>query len=214
MPITAAIVEDNNEYRNSINYVLRMSKGVKVLGEFSRAEELLEVFSEINPDVILMDIGLPGISGIEATKEIRKKYPRTKIVILSVYEDNDNIFNAICSGAIGYITKPIMPDQLIEAVENAFDGGTPMSPNIARKVLEMFKKFAPPQGADYNLTERELEVLNLLIEGNDYKEIADQLFISFFTVKAHIRNIYDKLHVHSKSQAVSKALKEGLFLKR
>jgi DNA-binding NarL/FixJ family response regulator len=213
MAITVVLVEDNSEYRNGMNYVLQMFRGVKVLADFSNAEDLLEVIDSIIPDVILMDIGLPGISGIEATKLIHKSYPRIKTVILTVFEDDDNVFNAICSGAIGYLTKPVMPDQLMEAVENAFDGGTPMSPRIARRVLEMFNKFAPPEKADYNLTEREMEVLNYLVQGFDYKDIADAMFISIYTVRAHIRNVYDKLHVHSKSQAVSKALKENLLKK-
>jgi len=213
MAITVAIVEDSYEYRNGMNYVLNSSKGVSVLADFGSAEDLIEALDTLSPDVILMDIGLPGISGIEATKIINRKHPRIKIVILTVFEDDDNVFKAICSGAIGYMTKPVMPDQLMEAVENAFDGGTPMSPRIARKVLEMFNKFAPPEDADYNLTDRELEVLNNLVQGMDYKEIAETLFISIYTVRAHIRNVYDKLHVHSKSHAVSKALKENLLRK-
>ena len=131
--------------------------------------------------------------------------------MLSVYEDDDNVFRAICAGASGYVTKPVMPQQLLDAVEHAFGGGTPMSPHIARKVLEMFKQHVPPAKADYNLTERECEVLRLLTQGDDYKEIADKLFLSIYTIRAHIRNIYDKLHVHSKSQAVATALKQGLI---
>jgi len=212
MAIIVAIVEDNKDYRNGIHYVLRMSKGISVAGEYQNAEELIDNVDKIAPDVILMDIGLPGLSGIDATKIINNKYPRIKIVILSVYEDDDNVFKAICAGAIGYMAKPVMPDQLLDAVEYAFDGGTPMSPHIARRVLEMFKKFVPPPEADYNLTERELEVLNYLVQGLDYKQIAENMFLSVFTIRAHIRNVYDKLHVHSKSQAVSKALKEHILV--
>ena len=211
MSITIAIVEDHQDYRNGINYVLRMSKGFSVVGEFKNAEDFFKEIDEIIPDVVLMDIGLPKMSGIEATREIKKRYPRMKIVILSVYEDDDNVFRAICAGAIGYLTKPVMPNALLEAVENAFDGGTPMSPRIARKVLEMFKKFAPPEEADYNLTSRELEVLNYLVQGLDYKQVAETLCLSIYTVRAHIRNVYDKLHVHTKSQAVLKALKENII---
>lgn len=134
--------------------------------------------------------------------------------MLSVYEDDDNVFRAICAGASGYVTKPVMPQQLLDAVEQAFGGGTPMSPHIARKVLQMFKHYAPPPRADYNLTDRECEVLKLLTQGDDYKQIADKLFLSVFTIRAHIRNIYDKLHVHSKSQAVATALKEGIVSSR
>ena len=124
---------------------------------------------------------------------------------------NENVFKAICAGASGYVAKPVQPDKLLEAVEQAFAGGTPMSPHIARRVLEMFRQFAPPKKADYNLTAREQEVLELLVQGDDFKTIAEKLFLSNYTIRAHIRNIYDKLHVHSKSQAVSKALKERIL---
>lgn len=214
MPITVAIVEDNPDYRTGISYILKTSPTCMIVGEFANAEDFLDEVDEILPDVVLMDIGLPGISGIEATSTIKQKYPRIQVIILSVFEDDDNVFRAICAGAIGYVAKPVMPQQLLEAVENAFNGGTPMSPHIARKVIEMFKQHAPPPKADYHLTERELDVLERLVQGDDYKQIADKLFLSIFTVRAHLRNIYDKLHVHSKSQAVSKALNEGLVTKK
>jgi DNA-binding NarL/FixJ family response regulator len=213
MPISVAIVEDNPDFRLGTSYILKSSKECIVAGEYENAEDFIDSIDRIHPDVVLMDIGLPGISGIEATDILKKNYPRLQIVILSVHEDDDNVFKAICAGAIGYVTKPIMPNQLLEAVDFAFTGGTPMSPHIARKVLQMFKDHVPPQKADYNLTERELEVLDHLVQGEDYKVIADRMILSVFTIRAHIRNIYDKLHVHSKSQAVSKTLKEGLLRK-
>jgi len=175
---------------------------------FLTAEELIDTFDDIAPDVVLMDIGLPGMSGIDAIARLKRDHPRVEIVVLSVFEDDESVFRAICAGASGYLAKPAMPQQLVEAVEHAFGGGTPMSPHIARKVLEMFKEYAPPPSADYHLTAREREVLELLVQGEDYKSIAERLFLSVFTVRAHLRNIYDKLHVHSKSQAVAKALKE------
>jgi DNA-binding NarL/FixJ family response regulator len=181
-----------------------------VAGEYGTAEELIDEFDKVSPDVVLMDIGLPGMSGIEAIGQLKRDHPRVEIVVLSVFEDDGNVFRAICAGASGYIAKPAMPQQLLEAVEHAFGGGTPMSPHIARKVLEMFKQNAPPPRADYHLTPREFEVLELLVNGDDYKSIAEKLFLSLFTIRAHIRNIYDKLHVHTKSQAVSKALKENV----
>jgi DNA-binding NarL/FixJ family response regulator len=214
MPISVAIVEDNPDFRLGTSYILKSSKECIVAGEYENAEDFIDSIDQVHPDVVLMDIGLPGISGIEATEILKKHYPRLQIVILSVHEDDDNVFKAICAGAIGYVTKPIMPNQLLEAVDFAFTGGTPMSPHIARKVLQMFKDHVPPQKADYNLTERELEVLDHLVQGEDYKVIADRMILSVFTIRAHIRNIYDKLHVHSKSQAVSKTLKEGLLHKR
>jgi DNA-binding NarL/FixJ family response regulator len=210
MPITVAVVEDSADYRMGISFILRSSPACKCVGEFASAEEFLDVIDEIQPEVVLMDIGLPGMSGIDATAIVKREHPRTEIIMLSIFEDDDNVFRAICAGASGYVTKPVMPQQLLEAVEHAFSGGTPMSPHIARKVLNLFKQHVPPPKADHNLTPRELEVLQLAVQGDDYKQIAEKLFVSFFTVRAHIRNIYDKLHVHSKSQAVAKALKERL----
>jgi DNA-binding NarL/FixJ family response regulator len=211
MPITVAIVEDNHNLRMGTSYILSTSPKFKVVGEYENAEELQENFRDIKPGVVLMDIGLPGISGIEATARIKTSFPQVQIVILSVFEDNENIFQAICAGACGYISKPVMPDQLLKAVEQAFDGASPMSPNIARKVLDLFKLHVPPVKADYNLTNRELDVLTLLTQGDDNKMIAEKLFLSLFTIRAHLRNIYEKLHVHSKSQAVAKALQERLL---
>lgn len=210
MPISVAIVEDSPDIRLGTSYILRSSRGCTVAGEYGTAEELIDEFDKVSPDVVLMDIGLPGMSGIEAIGQLKRDHPRVEIVVLSVFEDDGNVFRAICAGASGYIAKPAMPQQLLEAVEHAFGGGTPMSPHIARKVLEMFKQNAPPPRADYHLTPREFEVLELLVNGDDYKSIAEKLFLSLFTIRAHIRNIYDKLHVHTKSQAVSKALKENV----
>lgn len=208
MPITVAIVEDHPDIRMGTSFILRSSKSAAVVGEFERAEDLLRRFEEIRPDVVLMDVHLPGMSGIEATALLKAEHPRVEIIILSVLEDDESVFNAICAGASGYVTKPVMPDRLLDGVEQAFGGGTPMSPNIARRVLAMFKQNVPAPKSDYSLTTRELEVLEMLTRGADFKQIAERLFLSPFTVRAHIRNIYDKLHVHSKSEAVAKALRE------
>ncbi len=214
MPITVAIVEDHPDIRMGTSFILRSSKSVSVVGEFERAEELLRKFEAIRPDVVLMDVHLPGMSGIEATALLKADHPRVEIIILSVLEDEESVFNAICAGASGYVTKPVMPDRLLDAVEQAFGGGTPMSPNIARKVLAMFKQNVSAPTSDYSLTPRELEVLEMLTQGADFKKIAERLFLSPFTVRAHIRNIYDKLHVHSKSEAVAKALRERVVSSR
>ena len=211
MPITVAIVEDSPDIRMGTSYILRLSPKYTVVGEYETAEELIDNFQRIRPEVVLMDIGLPGMSGIEAIEKLKRQVSRVEIVVLSIFEDDDNVFRAICAGASGYIAKPASPQQLTDAVEHAFGGGTPMSPHIARKVLEMFKKNIPPPQADYNLTPRELEILDRLVQGDDYKAMAEKLFLSVFTVRAHMRNIYDKLHVHSKSQAVAKALKEKVI---
>ncbi len=211
MPITVSIVEDNPDIRMGTSYILRQSPSCQLLGEYETAEEFMENMNSTPPDVVFMDIDLPGMSGIEATAQLKRKYPKMQIVMLSVFADDDNVFRAVCAGASGYVAKPVMPAQLLEAVDHAFNGGTPMSPHIARRVLEMFKKYMPPPRAEYNLTARELEVLKLLTDGGDYKAIAEKLFLSHYTVRAHLRNIYDKLHVHSKSEAVAKALKERVI---
>jgi DNA-binding NarL/FixJ family response regulator len=214
MSIAVAIVEDSPDIRAGTSYILRSSPAFAVVGEFETAEELFDAEGEIGPDVVLMDLGLPGMSGIEAIGRLKESYPRLEIVVLSMFEDDDNVFRALCAGASGYITKPATPQQITDAVEHAFSGGTPMSPRIARKVLDIFKQIAPPPKADYSLTPRELEILDHLVQGDDYKAIAQKLFLSLFTVRAHIRNIYDKLHVHTKSQAVGKALKERVIPRR
>src|SRR5690554_1298034 len=214
MAITVAIVEDNENLRIGTTFVLKSSPSFEVVGSFETAEELIKNFDDIVFDVVLMDIELPGMSGIEATEILKKEHPHVQIVILSVFQDDDNVFRAICAGACGYVAKPVMPNQVLDLVEQAFAGASPMSPHIARRVLDMFKQHLPPPKADYNLTPRELEVLDLLIQGYDNKMIAEKLFLSTFTIRAHIRNIYDKLHVHSKSQAVAKALKESVIPKK
>lgn len=214
MPIAVAIVEDNPDYRLGISYVLKASPGVVVLGEFASAEAFFKALPAGAPDVVLMDLGLPGMPGIDAIARLRAEAPRVQAVVLSIHEDDEHVFRAICAGAVGYLTKPVMPDKLLEAVEAAFGGGTPMSPHIARRVLEMFRQHTPPRHADYNLTDREVAVLERLVDGDGYRQIADALFISVYTVRAHLRNVYEKLHVHSKSQAVSKALQEGLLPRR
>lgn len=211
MPIVVALVEDHPDMRAGTSLILRASPGVNVVGEYGTAEDFFAGIREPYPDVVLMDINLPGMSGIEATARLKNDHPRIEIVVLSVLEDDDNIFRAICAGASGYVTKPVMPQDLIEAVEHAFGGGTPISPHIARKMLDLFRQKLPAPREEYQLTPREREVLERLVQGDDYQQIADRFFLSLFTVRAHIRNIYDKLHVHSKSQAVAKALREKVF---
>jgi len=208
--IPVAIVEDNRDLRTGMVYILESSPTCRCVGAFTNAEDFIAAYDTLKPEVVLMDIGLPQISGIEATRIIKERSAPTEIVILSVFEDDDNVFRAICAGASGYVTKPVMPQTLIESIGEAAEGGTPMSPHIARRVLNLFKRHVPPPASDHGLTAREKDVLELLVKGGGFKEIADDLVISLYTVRAHIRNIYEKLHVHSKSQAVAKALREGL----
>ena len=209
--ITVGVVEDSRDLRRGVTLILESSANCRCVGAFANAEDFLDKFPVLKPEVVLMDIGLPGISGIEATGIVKEKYPATEIIILSVFEDDDNVFRAICAGASGYVTKPVMPQRLLEAVGEASAGGTPMSPHIARRVLNLFKRHLPPPAAEYDLTAREKEVLGVLVNGGTFQDIADELVVSVFTVRAHIRNIYEKLHVHSKSEAVAKALLERLI---
>jgi DNA-binding NarL/FixJ family response regulator len=214
VPVAVAVVEDNVDCRLATSNALEALPGVIVVAAFGTAEAFFDSLERSVPDVVLMDIGLPGMSGLEAIERLRTRAPSAKAVILSVHEDDENVFRAICGGAVGYLAKPVMPATLQEAVESALAGGAPMSPHIARRVLEMFRTYAPAPQAAHNLTEREVGVLERLVEGDGYREIADALCISIYTARAHLRNIYEKLHVHSKSQAVAKALQAGLLRRR
>ena len=160
-----------------------------------------------------MDIGLPGMNGIEGIRKVKQILPDLAILVLTVYEENDHVFDALCAGACGYLVKKTPPSKLLDAIKDAYEGGAPMSSHIARKVIDFFQKKKPvtPQKSNYVLTAREKEILAGLVEGHNFKAIADSLFISIETVRFHFRNIYKKLHVHSQSEAVAKALKEGII---
>ncbi|GJQ21228.1 MAG: DNA-binding response regulator [Bacteroidia bacterium] len=189
--------------------MLQNTEGFQCVGEFSSVEEALRTIH--NSDVVLLDIGLPGKSGIEGIPPLRKKLPAAQIVMLTGLEDDKNIFSAIVAGANGYILKKTPPAKLLHAIEDAAYGGMPMTPFVAKKAMEMFRKYVPAPSEKTSLTAREREILALLVDGMNYNGIAEKLFISLDTVRNHIRHIYEKLHVHSKSQAVAKALKQGLM---
>ena len=211
---TIAIVEDHPDLRTSLKLVLDTAPQLHCIGEYGSCEALLKEIEngEIEPQVILMDIGLPGISGIEGVSRVKEIHPDCDILMLTIYEDDANVFRAICAGASGYLLKKSTPAEILGAVAQVAAGGVPMTPVIARKVMTMFRDFAPaPPRADVNLTPREKEVLTALVDGLDYKQIAERLFISFDTVRNHLRHIYEKLQVHSKSEAVAKALKRRLI---
>ena len=172
-------------------------------------EALAERWKEV-PDVALVDIGLPGISGIEGLPQLQAKYPGTALLMLTVYEDDERIFQALCAGAGGYLLKKTPAAKLLESLGEMVGGGAPMSPEIARRVLRLFREVRPPQRAHCDLTPHELRLLKLLVEGHNYQSAAGELGVSFSTINFHMQNIYGKLHVHSKSEAVAKALREGL----
>ena len=206
------IVEDKKGIRDGLTVLLCATDGIECVSGYGNCEDMLQQLETDRPDVILMDIGLPGMSGIEGTREAKKILPDTTVLVLSVYEDDDNIFQALCMGASGYLVKNTPPAQLIEAIKEAHAGGSPMSSSIARKVVNLFRKnLSGRVESDVHLTERETEILTGLSEGHSYMSVADALFISVDTVRYHIRNIYQKLEVHSQSESVSKAIRKGLI---
>lgn len=209
MTIRVTIIEDHEDFREGLFYMLQNTEGFQCVGKFPSVEEALRTIPE--SDVVLVDIGLPGKSGIDGIPLLRKKLPKAQIVMLTGLEDDKNIFSAIVAGANGYILKKTPPAKLLHAIEDAANGGMPMTPFVAKKAVEMFRKFVPEQNEPANLTPREREILSLLVDGMNYSGIAEKLFISLDTVRNHIRHIYEKLHVHSKSQAVAKALRQGLI---
>ena len=211
--ITVAIVEDHPDLRNSLEMALQSTPDVQCLGAFGQVEPLLEELARGNltPRVILMDIGLPGMNGIEGVKRVKALHPDAEILMLTIHAEDEKVFQAICAGASGYLLKNTGMEEILQAIRQAVAGGVPMSATIARRVMEMFRDFAPrPDDAARDLTPREREVLKALADGLDYKQIADRLCISMDTVRSHIRHIYEKLQVHSKSEAVAKALRQRL----
>ena len=206
--IRVAIFEDNRNLREGLFNLLESSEGFTCVGAFAHCERVVDNIEETQPDVILMDIELPVINGIEAVKRIREKNTGLKILMETIFEDDEKIFQSICNGAQGYILKNTPPDVILKSIREIYEGGAPMTPSIASKVLKMFKNTSSKTiSNEYNLTEREKEILKCLIEGMSYKMIADSCFISSDTVNGHIKNIYKKLQVHSKSEAVVKAIK-------
>jgi DNA-binding NarL/FixJ family response regulator len=211
--IRVVVVEDNNAIREGLKILIDGTEGYVCAGAYAECETMLKSIEKISPDVLLMDLGLPGMNGIEGIKRVKKLLPELTILVLTIYEENERIFDALCAGASGYLVKKTQPSKLLEAIREAYDGGAPMSSQIARKVIEFFqnKNTSSPQKNNYVLTPREKQILSGLVEGHNFKAIADSLFISIETVRFHFRNIYRKLHVHSQSEAVAKALKEGLI---
>ena len=211
--IKVAIVEDNQTIREGLSALINGTEGYKCVAAFRDCETFLNKLNQLEVDVVLMDIGLPGMSGIEGVAQAVKKNPDLNILMLTIYEDSEKVFDALCSGASGYLVKKTPPAKLLEAIKDAHDGGSPMSSGIARQVINAFKetKAKTSNDEDYKLSSREIEVLNLLSDGYNYQEIAESMFISVDTVRHHIRNIYKKLHVHSQSEAVAKAIRKKII---
>jgi DNA-binding NarL/FixJ family response regulator len=206
--IRVVIFEDNRNLRESLFNLLETSEEFTCTGAFAHCERVVENIEETQPDVILMDIELPLVNGIEAVRLIREKYTDVKILMETIFEEDEKIFQSICNGAQGYILKNTPPEEILSAIKEIYEGGAPMSPIIASKVLRMFKfNLANEKDDLFNLSTREKEILKCLVEGMSYKMIADTCFISADTVNGHIKNIYKKLQVHSKGEAVAKAIK-------
>jgi DNA-binding NarL/FixJ family response regulator len=205
------VYEDNDDLRESLCNLIMFSDDLLLLGNFARLNDVTKQVGEFQPEVILMDIDMPGINGIEAVKIIRTFNQQVQIIMLTVFDDNSHVLDAICAGASGYLLKKNISDQLLDAISQVLQGGAPMSPGIARMVIQSMQQTTKPPANNYNLTGREKEILSNLSKGNSYKLIAAELFISIDTVRTHIKNIYEKLQVHSQVAAVSKAVNEKLI---
>ncbi len=214
MSLRIAIFDDNKNIRESISMLLNTVESFEVAGSFAHVLDCIADVKSCQPDVILMDIEMPGMTGIEAVCRIKKEFPQIQVLMQTVFEDDDRVFDSICAGASGYILKNFLNTKLIDAIKELQYGGSPMSPSIARKVLTRMQQIPehvrPEEAPNYHLTPREKEVLACVVNGLAYKMIADQLNISYETVRSHIKKIYEKLHVASLTEAVSKAMKERI----
>jgi len=209
--VTVVIIEDLREVREGLAILVNGTAGFHCVGSFRTMEDALDGTPSLRPDIILTDLGLPGMGGVEGIHILRQRIPDVPILALTVYDDDENVFNAICAGASGYLLKNTPPGRLLESLRELADGGAPMSPDVARRVLEIFRQFRPPERAPSALTPHELTLLKLMVEGHHYKTAASEMGISINTVSFHLRHIYEKLQVHSKTEAVAKALRENLI---
>jgi DNA-binding NarL/FixJ family response regulator len=207
MPITVSLVEDNDQLRATLARVISRAEGFQCVGQHATAEAALEAIPKETPNVVLMDINLPGMNGVECVRRLKQLAPQTQVVMLTVYEDTENIFNALAAGATGYMLKRTPRDELLAAIRDVLRGGSPMTTHIARKVVQSFQRAPAPANPTEELSPREKEVLDCLAQGFLYKEIADKLGISYETVHTYIRRIYEKLQVRTRTEAVAKFLR-------
>ncbi len=211
VPIRVVIIEDLREVREGLALLINGTSGFVCAASYRSMEDALNGMTASRPDVILTDIGLPGMGGVEGTRILRDRFPGLPILALTVYDDDENVFNAICAGASGYLLKNTPPARLLESLLEVADGGAPMSPEVARRVLSLFRRFRPPERAPSQLTPQELTLLRLMVEGHHYKTAASEMGISINTVSFHLKHIYEKLQVHSKTEAVARALRDRLI---
>ena len=207
MPITVSIVEDNDKLRETLVRVLNRADGFRCVSQYANAEDALKDLPQAKPEVVLMDINLPGMNGVECVRQLKKIAPEIQVMMLTVYEDTENIFDALAAGANGYMLKRTAGKELLEAIQEVKRGGSPMTTHIARKVVQSFQRSAAAVAQTESLSEREQQVLDLLSQGLMYKEIADKLSISYETVHTYIRRIYEKLQVRTRTEAVAKFLR-------
>lgn len=210
-PIKVAVIEDLRDIREGLAALINGTMGYRCEGVFRSMEEALPALEQQLPDVALVDVGLPGMSGIEGIRILKERHQGLLAIMLTVYNDDERIFEALCAGACGYLLKNTPPARLLESVTEAVKGGSPISPEIARRVVTLFQDLRPPRSADYQLTPHETRLLKLLVDGHNYKTASTELGVSVNTISFHMRRIYDKLQVHSKSEAVSKALRSRLL---
>lgn len=214
MPLRIAIFDDNKNIRESIGMLLTTENSFEVVGSFSHVLDCIEDIAGCKPDVVLMDIEMPGMTGIEAVIKIKKEFPHIQVLMQTVFEDDDRVFDSICAGASGYILKNFLNTRLVDSIKELQFGGSPMSPSVARKVLNKMQSVAsiikPEEAPDYNLTPREKEVLTCLVNGLSYKMIGAELTISYETVRSHVKKIYEKLHVASLTEVVAKAINQRI----
>ena len=210
-PIEVAIVEDRREIRESLVLLIGGTEGFKCTGSYRSMEEALDKLKHRQPHLLLSDIGLPGMSGIEGIAILKERYPDLLILMLTVYDDDERIFDAMCAGASGYLLKKTPPARLLDSLREVASGGAPMSPEVAKRVIALFREIRPPERADYELTPHETRLLKLLVQGHNYKTAAAELGVTVHTVSFHLRSIYEKLQVHSKTEAVAKALQNRLI---
>lgn len=211
--IKIMIVEDNRFIRTGWEAVIQTNKNFNLVGSFGDCETAFKSEAPGKTDLVLMDIGLPGMSGIEGVRYLKEKYPDIIIVMCTVHDDSDEIFQAICAGAVGYLTKKTSPDELVKSLIEAYNGGSPMTPSVARKVISSFQNVKVSDSENYtsDLNEREAQILSLMAQGKSYNAIANEVYLSVDGVYYHIRHIYEKLHVHSRAEAVAQGIKKRLI---
>jgi len=210
-PVSIAIIEDERRIREGLAVLIDGTPGFRCAGSFESMEVALPSLATAQPQAILVDIGLPGMSGIDGIRLLKQRCPNAALLILTIYDDDRRIFDALCAGACGYLLKKTPPARLLESVTEALQGGAPMSPEVARRVVTLFRKLAPPAGAPQALTPHEVRLVKLLAEGYSYRTAGVELGVSINTVRSYIRSIYEKLQVHSKSHAVAKVLRGRMF---